>query len=196
MLRMRRVRRCPVVIVLAAAALFAGCSGASDRAAPSVTGRPPAAPDSGPADSVTPVTPEGFERVRATVTGLDGQVCELCLWTADTVERRRQGLMSVTDLGDADGMAFVYPTAHTGNFWMRNTLLPLSIAFYAADGSYLDAFDMEPCDATPCPLYATPDDFLVAIETTRGDLGALGIGPGSTLDLTDLPCATGDAQGS
>jgi hypothetical protein len=143
-----------------------------------------------PATAITPaaITPEGFERVRATVTDVDGTVCELCLWLADSGDRRSRGLMAVTDLGAADGMAFVYPRPHRGSFWMKDTLLPLSIAFFAPDGEYLDAFDMEPCTADPCALYPTPDDFLIAIETTRGDLGRLGIGPGSVLALTDLPC--------
>jgi len=134
------------------------------------------------------VVPEGYARVQATVTEPDGTVCAVCLWLADTADRRRQGLMFVTDLGAADGMAFVYPTLHSGNFWMKNTLLPLSIAFFGPTGTYLDAFDMEPCIAEPCPLYATPDDFVVAVETTQGDLADLGIGPGSVLDLTDVPC--------
>jgi uncharacterized membrane protein (UPF0127 family) len=96
--------------------------------------------------------------------------------------------MFVTDLGPADGMAFVYDAPRTGNFWMKNTLLPLSIAFFDADGEYLDAFDMEPCTDDPCDRYRTPNDFLVAVETTRGDLARLGITPGTVLTVTGLPC--------
>jgi uncharacterized membrane protein (UPF0127 family) len=128
-------------------------------------------------------TPDGFALVPATVTGSDGSVCELCLWLADTGDRRSRGLMGVTGLGNGDGMAFVYPSPTTGQFWMKDTLLPLSIAFFAPDGSYLDAFDMEPCSVEPCARYGTPPDFLVAVETVRGDLPAIGIAPGSTLDL-------------
>ena len=138
-----------------------------------------------PADAATPT---GFELVRATVTPVDGEVCDLCLWLATTGRERSRGLMGVTDLGDGDGMAFVYDAPHTGSFWMKNTLLPLSIAFFDADGGFLDASDMEPCEADPCPLYPTAPEFLVAIETTQGDLASLGIGAGSRLDLTDLPC--------
>lgn len=143
------------------------------------------------------VVPEGYERVQATVTEPDGTVCEVCLWLADTANRRSRGLMFVTDLGAADGMAFVYPTLHSGTFWMKNTLLPLSIVFFGPTGTYLDAFDMEPCTAEPCPSYRTPDDFVVAIETRQGGLADLGIGPGSVLDLTDAPCAdaVGDTSG-
>lgn len=135
------------------------------------------------------VVPDGFDRVQATVTKADGTVCELCLWLAATAEQRAQGLMFVTDLGEADGMVFRYDAPQTGAFWMKNTVLPLSIAFYAADGAYLGAFDMEPCTADPCPTYPTMPDFTFAIETTQGGLPELGIDPGSTLELTDLPCA-------
>lgn len=134
------------------------------------------------------VTPQGFGRVLARVTTAAGEVCEVCVWLAVTAEQRRQGLMGVTDLGDAEAMAFVYEAPHTGAFWMRNTLLPLSIGFYADDGAYLGAFDMQPCTADPCPNYPTPIDFTVAIEAVLGRLPELGIEPGSTLALTDLPC--------
>ena len=154
----------------------------------------PSPSDPVPSDSAT-VTPEGFELVGATVTEPDGTVCELCLWLADDADRRSRGLMSVTELGDADGMAFVYPTLHTGHFWMKNTLLPLSIAFFGGEGAYLDAFDMDPCTEDPCPLYPTPVDFLVAIETIQGGLADLGIGAGSVLAMTGQPCADPAASG-
>lgn len=134
------------------------------------------------------VVPTGYDRVQATVTAPDGSMCEVCLWLAEGAEQRSRGLMFVTDLGDADGMAFVYPTPHSGTFWMKNTVLPLSIAFFDPAGQYVGAFDMEPCIAEPCVLYRTPDDFLVAIEVVQGRLADLGIGPGSTVDLTDVPC--------
>jgi uncharacterized membrane protein (UPF0127 family) len=138
------------------------------------------------------VRPVGFERVAATITSVDGTRCEVCLWLAETGDQRSRGLMGVTDVGDgdgtADGMAFVYPRPHTGTFWMKNTLLPLSIAFFADSGEYLSSFDMEPCTTEPCPTYPTPADFTVAIEVPQGNLPALTIGTGSMLDLTNLPC--------
>jgi uncharacterized membrane protein (UPF0127 family) len=187
------------VASVTAAVIAAGCATEPTPAAPPVTddvtqtthdGTASDGTTSEPATSAASaaVLPDGFERVAATATAADGSVCELCLWLADDGDRRARGLMFVTDLGPADGMAFVYDSPRTGNFWMKNTLLPLSIAFFDADGGYLDAFDMEPCVADPCDRYRTPNDFLVAIETTQGDLDALGIGPGTVLTLTDMPC--------
>jgi uncharacterized membrane protein (UPF0127 family) len=135
------------------------------------------------------VQPDGFELVAARVTAPDGEVCELCLWSAVTADQRRRGLMFVTDLGPADGMAFRYPEPHTGRFWMKNTILPLSIAFFAPDGARLGAFDMEPCAADPCLRYGTPEDFLVAVEVPAGRLDELGLVDGSVLELLDAPCA-------
>ncbi len=134
------------------------------------------------------VTPEGFRRVAATVEGPDGAVCELCLWLADDVELRSRGLMHVTDLRPGDGMAFVYPRPHTGTFWMKDTVLPLSIAFFAAGGDLLSSFDMTPCSVEPCGTYPTPTDFVIAVEVAQGDLAALGIVPGSTLSLSTDSC--------
>lgn len=200
------MRRTGVLLGVLMTCLLAACASESaDPKVTTVTTIQPTAPETSEPDTGAPetsepesntpetsepdaVTPEGYERVQATVTAADGTACDLCLWLAESADQRSQGLMFVTDLGPADGMAFVYPAPHSGNFWMKNTLLPLSIAFFDPAGAYLAAFDMEPCTAEPCDLYPTPADFLVAIETRQGDLSELGIGPGSILELTDLPC--------
>jgi uncharacterized membrane protein (UPF0127 family) len=134
------------------------------------------------------VVPEGFEQVAATATAADGTVCELCLWVAATGDQRARGLMYVTDLGGPDGMLFRYDSPHSSAFWMKNTVMPLSIAFFDQGGAYLDAFDMAPCSADPCPLYPTPENFVNAIEVPQGTLDELAIAPGSVLAVSDLPC--------
>jgi uncharacterized membrane protein (UPF0127 family) len=47
---------------------------------------------------------------------------------------------------------------------------------------------MEPCTADPCPTYATPEQFLVAVEVPQGGLESLSMIADSTLELLDLPC--------
>jgi len=135
------------------------------------------------------VSPEGFATTQAIVTKPDGTTCEICVWLAETAGQRGRGLMFVTDVAPAEGMAIRYPDPHTGTFWMKNTVLPLSIAFYAADGSFMDSFDMEPCTTDTCPDYPTPIDFLVAVEVPMGELERLGLVAGSHLRLLDLPCS-------
>ena len=100
--------------------------------------------------------------------------------------------MQVTDLGGLDGMAFRYDSPHTTSFTMRNTVMPLSIVFFGADGAHLGEFDMEPCVAEPCPSYPTPADFVVAIEVPQGGLADLGIGAGSVLELLAEGCSRVD----
>jgi uncharacterized protein len=134
------------------------------------------------------VVPQGFDRVAATVTASDGTVCELCLWVAANGDERALGLMYVTDLGGPDGMVFHYDSPTTGAFWMKDTVMPLSIAFFDQRGGYLDAFDMQPCTADPCPTYPTPTDFVDAIEVPQGMLDELGMAPGSVLVVSDLLC--------
>jgi uncharacterized membrane protein (UPF0127 family) len=155
---------------------------APDNAAPDS-----AAPDETPTD-VPGVVPRGFGTIAALVTASDGEICELCLWLAADPASRSRGLMQVTDLGGLDGMAFLYDSPHTTSFTMRNTVMPLSIAFFGAEGGLLGAFDMEPCVAEPCPSYPTPADFLVAIEAPQGGLSDLGIDAGSTLALLAEGC--------
>ena len=98
--------------------------------------------------------------------------------------------MGVTDLGAADGMVFVYDGPASGQFWMRDTPMPLSIAFFADDGSFVSAADMEPCLTGPpedCPATRRRDRTSAAIEVPQGRLAELGIGPGSRLALDTGP---------
>lgn len=174
----------------AVGASLAACANDSSAAITAPTSAPTTAPTTASGVTADGVVPEGFERVAATVTAADGTVCELCLWLAATGEQRQRGLMFVTDLGPADGMAFRYDAPYSSTFWMKNTVLPLSIAFFDAQGAFMDAFDMAPCTADPCLHYRTPRDFLVAVEVPQGGLAELGMAAGSVLSLADLPCVS------
>ncbi len=124
--------------------------------------------------------------VGATVTAPDGTVCELCLWWAATAQDRARGLMGVTDLGAADGMAFVYTEPVQNRFYMYRTVMPLSVAFVDGSGSVVSVTDMEPCrhdDASACPRYSAQAPYVVAIEVEQGRLAEFGLAPGSVVDL-------------
>lgn len=177
-----------MVLVVGLMCSLAACDqGVSEGAATPTIVMP--APPSGAPSTLAEVTPQGFERVQARVTAADGEVCELCVWLADQPELRRRGLMEVTDLGEAAAMAFVYPRPTTTRFWMRDTPLPLSIAFFDGGGALLDSFDMDPCTTSTCPHYQTPAQFTVAVEVPQGGLDEFLMVPGSTLELLDLACA-------
>jgi uncharacterized protein len=95
---------------------------------------------------------------------------------ANTPQTRRQGLMRRTELCSSCGMLFVYPAAHRLRFWMKNTSLPLSIAFIAADGSIINIADMQPYTTEP---HSAAGDALYALEMNRGWFAAHGIRPGA-----------------
>jgi uncharacterized protein len=166
-------------MLLVALVLTAACAGDDDD----VTDTQPVAP------SGSEVVPAGFGTVAVTVTRRDGSVRSLCLHLADTPELRSRGLMEVTDLGGLAGMLFRYDEPHAGRFWMKDTVMPLSIAFYGEDGRFVSATDMDPCPpGTDCPYYGAEADFTAAIEVPQGDLAGLGLVEGSTLTIGASPC--------
>lgn len=63
---------------------------------------------------------------------------------ASTPEQRAIGLMLRKDMPQHEGMLFVFDQPHVQCFWMKNTLLPLSAAFIADDGSIVNLVDMKP----------------------------------------------------
>ncbi len=89
---------------------------------------------------------------------------------ADTPDERSQGLMGVTDLDGLDGMLFVFQADSDVGFWMKDTLIPLDIAFFDADGAFVDRLMMEPCTADPCPTYQPVGSYRYALEAPAGDL--------------------------
>ncbi len=97
----------------------------------------------------------------------------LTLAVADSPQLRAQGLMGVTDLGDLDGMLFYWRhEAGGGGFWMKDTLIPLDIVWFLADGSFAGRSSMEPCVTDVCPTYKPGNgiDYRFAIEAEPGDL--------------------------
>ncbi len=142
--------------------------------------------------------------MRATITDPDGDECEVCLWLADSTEERGRGLMGVTDLGGAAGMAFVFEPPTNVSFYMFQTPTPLSIAWFGVDGAWVGSADMEPCTDKPasaCRLYNPGAEYDLAIEvfaSADGDaLDELGLVDGSTVVLLDgteaLDCQTPDS---
>jgi uncharacterized membrane protein (UPF0127 family) len=210
--RRRPLIRVAVPALLLVGACACGRSGHDDAAASSVgsgTATELTSPGSSiagsevipaPADDVG-VTPEGFTTTTVRITSPSGEVCEVCVWLADTADERGRGLMGVTDLGGAAGMLFVFDGEVTSSFYMLHTPAALSIAWFAADGGLVGTSDMEPCldlPADDCPRYAPGDGdgaplpYSVALETWIGGLASLGIAEGARLEvLTDAGGSSG-----
>jgi len=77
-------------------------------------------------------------------TKLSAGMHQLDVQLAQTPEQRQIGLMWRKEMPQHEGMLFVFEQAATQCFWMRNTLIPLSAAFVADDGTIVNIADMKP----------------------------------------------------
>jgi uncharacterized membrane protein (UPF0127 family) len=97
---------------------------------------------------------------------------------ASTFETRAQGLMFRKYLGPNEGMLFVFPQAEAQCMWMKNTLIPLSVAFMDAQGKIVSVSEMQPqTETTHCA--AAPATY--ALEMSGGWFAAKGLKAGATL---------------
>jgi uncharacterized membrane protein (UPF0127 family) len=85
-----------------------------------------------------------------------------------TGEERSVGLMN-RRRAPADGMLFVFHRDTTGAFWMKNTLVPLTIVFFDRNGNRVRRLSMVPCKADPCPLYEPGRRYRFALELRASD---------------------------
>jgi uncharacterized membrane protein (UPF0127 family) len=97
---------------------------------------------------------------------------------ARTAAPMQTGMMFRREMGTHEGMLFAYDSPAIRCYWMKNTLLPLSIAFIADDGSIVNIADMQPqseqshCSASPVRY---------ALEMNQGWLAKRNIKPGFKL---------------
>jgi uncharacterized membrane protein (UPF0127 family) len=108
------------------------------------------------------------------------------LQVARTPEARAEGLMGRTSLPQDGGMVFLFDGATTASFWMKDTLIPLSILFWQDDGRIIDILDMRPCRTEQCPVYQASAPYVGAIEMNRGAFDRLGVEVGDTLEYRFL----------
>jgi len=101
---------------------------------------------------------------------------------AYTFETRAQGLMFRKYLGPNEGMFFVFPQAERQCMWMRNTLIPLSVAFIDEKGKIVSISDMQPqTEVSHCAT--APAKF--ALEMPGGWFATKGIKSGTTIQGLD-----------
>ena len=110
----------------------------------------------------------GFHRIEAEVAASD--------------QNLQTGLMNRRTMPQQHGMLFVFPQDNTHCMWMRNTLLPLSVAFIDADGYIINIENMQPqtednhCAKVPARY---------ALEMNLGWFSQRGLRPGSRLQGID-----------
>ena len=99
------------------------------------------------------------------------------LVVADSLDERIAGLRSRSDVGDYDGMLFVFDGATDVGFTMSTVPVPLDIGFYDATGKLVSSRHMKPCAKAEdaCPVYRSDEPFRYSLETLKGKLPSGGI---------------------
>jgi uncharacterized membrane protein (UPF0127 family) len=103
----------------------------------------------------------------------------VCAEIADTPQAREHGLMQRKTLCDNCGMLFVFPVAKPYAFWMKDTPLPLDIAFIAPDGHIINIAGMQPYTTDN---HSADGNALYALEMNRGWFDRHRIKPGDRMD--------------
>lgn len=121
--------------------------------------------------------PEFSDRPPSEVT-FESSDAVLYVQIADDPSERRRGLMGRHQLPEDEGMAFVFDRPVTTGFWMKDTHIPLSIAFVDEEDRVVGLREMEPCPADPCPSYGIGEPYVMAIEANAGWFGEHGVEEG------------------
>ena len=149
-------------LLVAAASAFAQTEAPSGQETPAATE---------PQTSQSPVS---------TIVNSLGERIPVQVEIADTDAERQTGLSGRTTLAEDAGMLFVFDQEQPLSFWMKDTLIPLSIAYISADGRIVDIQDMQPLDETPHPS-AEPAQY--ALEVNQGFFTERGVAVGDTVEL-------------
>lgn len=155
-----------VTTLLVVASLMAACSRSDSQG-------------TGPAPSQSPTF-----RAGTAIIETDAGAVLVNIEVADSPELQQLGLMNRTSLDDDSGMLFLFFDESTAGFWMKDTLIPLSISFFDRDGKILKILDMEPCTADPCPSYDPGVTYQGALEVNQGAYDDWGVELGDTVRVS------------
>ena len=113
-----------------------------------------------------------------------GQRINLIAEIASTGAQREQGYMFRKEVKDGEGMLFIFERDQILPFWMKNTTIPLSIAFISYNGTIFEIFGMEPENLNPV---SSSRSARYALEVPLGWFARAGLGPGDRLIIERLP---------
>lgn len=122
---------------------------------------------------LSPAHPESLQKIPLYIKGK-----EIRVEVARTPEERAVGLMGRKQLGKEDGMLFIFEEEGYHSFWMKNTLIPLSIAFIDREGRIVKIVDMEPLTLIS---HSPPKPILYALEMNQGWFSKKGIKAGDVV---------------
>lgn len=159
---------------LAAVLLMACGGGGNGRDGGAAADTTPAADSVAPSGSIRR-SPAGL---RVTTLQVGGH--EVTVEVAETDAQRQRGLMERDSLARDHGMLFVYPRPRTLSFWMRNTDIPLSIAYISQDGVIVDIQQMEPHTQQQHP---SREPAMYALEMNQGWFEGHGVSVGDRIQF-------------
>jgi len=175
------------IVLMALMLTLAGCGGEiEDRGSSSepksgTTGSESTAPETTKAE---PQAGKSSELRPLTIGASGGEEVKVRVEVADDPDEQAQGLMNRKKLGEKRGMLFVYTEEKELSFWMRNTLIPLSIAYIDAEGRIVDIQDMKPLDDVP-PSYVSAEPAQYALEVNKGFFDERGVEVGDRVELPE-----------
>lgn len=176
--------RVALVLIFLVTAMLAACGGEETGG----TEGDPASTVSRQESSRGPTTSEAELRT-VIINASGGEEVEVRVEIADDSAEQAQGLMNRTALGEDRGMLFVFGNESTRAFWMKNTLIPLSIAYIDSEGRIVDIQKMEPAgrDQTgsdaELPRYVSAEPAKYALEVNQGFFEEHGVEVGDTAEL-------------
>jgi hypothetical protein len=133
--------------------------------------------------NVVPTGSDGAGLTRLVFEKEDGSEKALFVEVADSSAERGRGLMLRESLPEGQGMLFVFEQDGQHAFYMRDTLIPLSIAFVKGDGTIVEIEDMEPQTEE---LHSGPEPYRYTVEANQGWFARNGIEAGSQVLIPAL----------
>lgn len=161
------------IVLVAALLLIAGCAGGSGNSKGN-------ADTTGASAGETTAPDSGLRTVTIDASG--GEKVKIEVEIADTPAEQEKGLMFRKSLGKDRGMLFVFPDEQVRSFWMKNTLIPLSIAYIDSDGRIIDLQEMKALDDQP-PHYVSAKPAKYALEANKGFFEKHGVKVGDRAKL-------------
>jgi uncharacterized membrane protein (UPF0127 family) len=144
------------------------------------------APEPTPIRTELPPGSPKFGAGRVLIDPVDPDVDSVLLdvEVAQTDDQRAFGLMKRDALAEDAGMVFLFFEEHSGGFWMKDTLIPLSIAFFDVDGNIVRILEMQPCKADPCDIYDPGVGYHGALEVNSGAFERWDVQEGDHIEIT------------
>jgi uncharacterized membrane protein (UPF0127 family) len=124
-----------------------------------------------------------FKTAQLSIATASGKIVPISVEIAMTEEERGKGLMFRKELEDGKGMIFLFERDQTMSFWMKNTLVSLSIAFILSDGRIVEIRDMEPRSLA---AVNSERSCRYALEAPQGWFARAGVGAGDRVSVESL----------